>query len=261
MGQGLLGPARPLCSHTRTPTETGPAGCPSCEVCLVWGRFRTMSQASTPGLSRLLNELEGRGYTVAKGQRNHSVTAFDPAELGYFEMRPGSGIWSHPDKGRRKFRPRLCVFCGDPYMAGPHHNKKGYCSLLCVNRASGRERGKLPAGYTAKHARVGRARGKASEYSCADGCGNQAQDWSQTHGTTGDEPEHYEPRCRKCHKTYDIANVARGDRVNTSILTEASVRAIRASVGATQAELAVSHRTSQANIYRILHGQTWRHVS
>jgi hypothetical protein len=82
-----------------------------------------------------------------------------------------------------------------------------------------------------------RARGPANQFPCVGDCGRQAEDWSQKHGTTGDDPEHHEPRCRKCHKTYDAEHVARGEHVNTALLSEARVRGIRASVGATQDEL------------------------
>jgi hypothetical protein len=56
--------------------------------------------------------------------------------------------------------------------------------------------------YQRNHRRVRAARGKASEYECAD-CEEEAKEWSQIHNTAGDDPKHYEPRCHKCHQKYD----------------------------------------------------------
>lgn len=53
-----------------------------------------------------------------------------------------------------------------------------------------------------RHYAVRKARGRASEYVCTD-CPERAKEWSHIHGTEGDLPEHYEPRCRSCHARYD----------------------------------------------------------
>jgi NAD-dependent SIR2 family protein deacetylase len=52
------------------------------------------------------------------------------------------------------------------------------------------------------HGRLGRARGKAREHKCVD-CGEQADEWSQIHGTDYRDINNYEPRCYSCHKYYD----------------------------------------------------------
>lgn len=55
--------------------------------------------------------------------------------------------------------------------------------------------------YSRRHYRVKAARGQARHYRCS--CGRQAAHWSQTHGTTGDNPADYVARCVPCHVRYD----------------------------------------------------------
>lgn len=59
----------------------------------------------------------------------------------------------------------------------------------------------VDASYSRRHHRVKAARGQARHYRCT--CGRQAAQWSQTHGTTGEDPAHYVPRCVPCHVRYD----------------------------------------------------------
>ena len=61
-------------------------------------------------------------------------------------------------------------------------------------------------GFHRRHADVRLARGRAAEHQCVD-CEKQALDWSQVHDTDGTNPhEHYQPRCRSCHKKYDMTD-------------------------------------------------------
>lgn len=60
--------------------------------------------------------------------------------------------------------------------------------------------------YDRRHDAIRQARGTAKEKECHN-CGKTALDWSQIHGTDGEHPDHYVPRCRSCHAKYD--NVAR----------------------------------------------------
>lgn len=73
-------------------------------------------------------------------------------------------------------------------------------------------------GYSAAHYRIRAALGKAAEHPCTD-CSAPASDWSYDH-TDPDElvsdhpqsagsryslkPEHYAPRCKSCHKAFDL---------------------------------------------------------
>jgi hypothetical protein len=57
--------------------------------------------------------------------------------------------------------------------------------------------------YSTLHIKLREQRGPASNHTCTD-CGGQARDWSQVHGTSGQDLEaDYVPRCRKCHIAYD----------------------------------------------------------
>lgn len=68
-------------------------------------------------------------------------------------------------------------------------------------------------GYQAAHLRVATSKGKASSHACID-CGARANDWSYVHDCPHElrqagrpaycaHVEHYEPRCRSCHRAYD----------------------------------------------------------
>lgn len=174
----------------------------------------------------------------------------DPAGLGYTERRPGSGIWSRPGRPG-SYAPGACEHCGVPFMArrGPSRGRdtgQRFCSVRCGSLA----RRKPDASYRARHDRVQRARGKASDQVCV-GCGGPAQDWSQVHGTDGREPGQYRPRCRRCHAAYD----------GRSNLTAARVRGIYASAGAAHRELSERHRVSQSTVARIRRGEVWAQVT
>ena len=66
--------------------------------------------------------------------------------------------------------------------------------------------------YTAAHLRVQNAKGRAAEHPCIE-CGRVAKDWSYqgcAHESLTEKgmrfcahPDHYEPRCRKCHRAFD----------------------------------------------------------
>jgi hypothetical protein len=68
--------------------------------------------------------------------------------------------------------------------------------------------------YKDMHARVVRARGRASEHACVD-CGKPARHWSYDHADPAEKSApkgwaysldvaHYEPRCVPCHKRFDL---------------------------------------------------------
>jgi len=72
--------------------------------------------------------------------------------------------------------------------------------------------------YEGWHQRVRKAKGAASLHACVD-CGDAASDWSYDHAsdderTSNDGPyaldlDHYVPRCRRCHITFDFAYTGR----------------------------------------------------
>ena len=58
-------------------------------------------------------------------------------------------------------------------------------------------------GYIARHDRVRRARGKATEYRCVR-CSAQAVNWAWIHGEDPADLDSYMPMCRACHMKYDL---------------------------------------------------------
>lgn len=187
--------------------------------------------------------------------------ALNPAELGFFERRPDSGIWYRsPKRGATSYEPRVCAnpdcpLPGGEFMGSRQKGRGQFCSNECKQRA----RRKPDARYHTLHQRVRRARGSASDQTCVD-CGQAAAEWSQIQGTTGQEPEHYEPRCEGCHTAYDTESHMRGEDSPNAQLSEARVRGIKASVGATQRELAEIHGVSRKTIHNVLNGKAWRHI-
>ena len=192
--------------------------------------------------------------------------SLDPSELGYFEMRPGSGIWYHPDRGTAAFDLRTCESpaCHREFMGRRSKGRGRFCSLSCrpQNRC-GRPQ-KADAGYGALHLRVHKARGKASEYPCVD-CGQPAYDWSRIHGRDGKSIWDYQPRCRKCHRGlggYDDESQPRGEAHYAAKLTEAIVRECRARYadGESSTSLAVEFGVNQAAMSSAIRGATWKRI-
>lgn len=75
--------------------------------------------------------------------------------------------------------------------------------------------------YRALHTRIATERGKASNYACAD-CGEPAHEWAYDHSDPDEvttdgrhqpysyDINHYQPRCKPCHRRQDAE--ARGGR-------------------------------------------------
>lgn len=110
--------------------------------------------------------------------------------------------------------------CGSPDRRVNLSNLVSGVTVRCADRdfhVDPRHQG-ADVGYDGAHNRVKRERGSASRYPCV-GCGKPAHDWAYAHAdpdeqrsTTGKsrgpfsaDPAHYEPRCQKCHKGWDLA--------------------------------------------------------
>ncbi|WP_136057286.1 hypothetical protein [Microbacterium sp. K24] len=73
-------------------------------------------------------------------------------------------------------------------------------------------------GYSGMHSRVRRQRGRARDHACID-CGGPASQWSydrrdenaraSAFGPYSLDVAHYEPRCVRCHKEFDLTAIAR----------------------------------------------------
>ena len=89
----------------------------------------------------------------------------------------------------------------------------------CGDRSVHRRRDDI--GYAAAHERVRRDRGRVQVYRCVD-CGDGAQHWSYDHSDPDElvalnlsanpvaysnDPAHYDPRCVRCHKRYDLGRI------------------------------------------------------
>lgn len=87
-------------------------------------------------------------------------------------------------------------------------------ALSCGNRTIHRRRD--VCGYIAVHERLAHDRGPARDHVCVE-CGGVASHWSYDHTDPevlidqrlgipySVDPDHYQPRCVPCHKTYDLS--------------------------------------------------------
>lgn len=112
------------------------------------------------------------------------------------------------------------------------------------------------AGYVGAHDRVVSLRGKAREHTCV-GCGGDAADWSYVGGCADEQVqvgglndgdaycahvEHYEPRCKPCHKRYD-------GHTALTLEQDSEVR-VRYAAGETISQLASAYGVSMMTIHR-----------
>lgn len=140
--------------------------------------------------------------------------------------------------------------------------------------------------YRSMHARVARARGKASGYTCT--CGKPAQHWAYNNADPdavetvqngfrlwySTKIEHYVPRCHPCHRRMDNDHRVATGRLplrpppssgvsKKRRFTSDQVREIRRryrSGAATQVELARELNTGPTTIQKICNGSTYREV-
>jgi hypothetical protein len=115
------------------------------------------------------------------------------------------------------------------------------------------------ATYRSRHGRVYAKHGKASDYQCVD-CTKSAQHWSQVHGTTGLNPDEYEPRCVSCHSNYDGNNV--GQNHPRAKLDEEDVLEIRQLIvdGRKLVDIAFIYDIDEATVSNIKHRRIWKHI-
>jgi len=106
---------------------------------------------------------------------------------------------------------------------------------------------------------VTKARGPASGYPCAD-CGNPAQDWSTADPSSTDLHARFQPRCRRCHRSYDGAV---GEGNPRAKLTSGQVRQLRArrADGLTYRQLAAEFGISDMTARAAANRKTWAHVT
>lgn len=131
--------------------------------------------------------------------------------------------------------PAVCAnpACQRPFTARPV--KGGFTRFCCQAcwlavcphpRSADHPSYRAEPGYWTKHSRVRHARGPAKVHPCAD-CGAPARDWSLIHGRDGRDPADYEPRCRRCHITYDKSKAVQGQRADARASRYKGVSRIR----------------------------------
>jgi hypothetical protein len=183
------------------------------------------------------------------------ASTYDQVPRLFTDLQQSStGRWyrESPNGTRRMAQPVICLGCRHLFIALKAGQK--WCSRGCSNRARLTQDA---VGYGGAHHRVRRARGPASEYLCAD-CGEQAAHWSQVHGMTGLEPEHYAPRCVSCHGRYDSETRRRGENHGQAKLTNVQVQEIRCLYGSgrwTQQRLAERFGVHQTRISHLVAGR------
>lgn len=179
---------------------------------------------------------------------------------------PDPEIWEMRGKGwyrkgiasqdQNTYYVKTCGQCGNEYLG--QRNAK-LCSAACAAESlRGRLKTETPA-YRTVHSRISKASGKASEHACAD-CGQAARQWSYDGTDPGEltdpatgckysaDPAHYRPRCHLCHVRADQRF---GEHHVSAKLTGAQVRAIQASVGVSDQELAKQYGVSRSHVNRL----------
>jgi len=159
-------------------------------------------------------------------------------------------------RGPPKYQQRTCPVCGTLAVIRRDHKS---CSRACGYQLARAARQAPDPSYDGWHHRVSKARGPASGYVCVD-CGNPAQDWSTVDPSSGDIRARFQPRCRRCHRSYDGA-IGEGNR--RAKLTSGKVRQLRArrADGLTYRQLAAEFGISDVSACAAVNRKTWAHVS
>jgi hypothetical protein len=114
--------------------------------------------------------------------------------------------------------------------------------------------------YKALHNMVSRAKGPAKLHKCID-CDDEAVDWSTIHGKDGNDPNEYEPRCKRCHILYDKSTL--GEMNGNSKVTEDEVLELRemyATGKYTKKELGDLFGLTNDGVKSIVLRRTWKHI-
>lgn len=134
--------------------------------------------------------------------------------------------------------------------------------------------------YRTAHKRIRTKRGPAADYSCVT-CGGEAAEWAYDHRDPderidsarglaySDNPDHYQPMCRKCHAAFDDSVKPktppprlRGEDHASAKVTESDVREIRAAVAAGEVGWSIAARYGICvnQVSKIAQRKSWAHV-
>lgn len=116
-----------------------------------------------------------------------------------------------------------CICGNTKEVAGVNLNRQNVRSCGCLHSEitsarckAGMPKTDLPS-YAYAHQLVTKAKGSVTEYECV-GCGGQATEWAYDGNDPHEiiatknhkglaysrNPEHYDPRCKRCHEQYDV---------------------------------------------------------
>lgn len=127
-----------------------------------------------------------------------------------------------------------------------------------------------PKSISGLHGKIRRVRGSACIQKCVD-CDKYALDWSHIHDTDQFDIWNYEPRCRSCHKKYDLTDSFR-EKISNSMkgrchakakLDESDVIQIREMYAGgkwSQSDIAYIYGVAQYTISDIVRRVSWSHV-
>jgi len=159
-------------------------------------------------------------------------------------------------RGQPRYQHKQCPVCGTPAMI---RRDRQSCSRACGYQLARAARQAANPSYAVWHKRVQIARGPARDYACVD-CGGRAADWSTVNPSSDDVQVRFQPRCRKCHRSYD-GTIGQGNP--RAILTDAKVRLLRTrrAQGLTYRQLAAEFGISDVSAWAAVNGKTWQHVA
>jgi hypothetical protein len=159
-------------------------------------------------------------------------------------------------RGQPKYEWKYCPVCG--VLALIRRDRRS-CSRACGHELARAARQAANPSYGVWHKRVKKARGPASRYACVD-CGEPAEDWSTVNPAIDDVRVRFQPRCRKCHRSYDGAV---GEGNPRAKLTDEKVRQLRArrADGVTYRQLAAEFGISDVSACAAVNRKTWAHVA
>ena len=158
-------------------------------------------------------------------------------------------------RGQPKYEQKHCPVCGAPALI---RRDRRSCSRACGYQLARVARQAANPSYDVWHKRVNKARGPASGYACVD-CGKPAEDWSTVDPASDDVRIRFQPRCRKCHRSYDGAV---GEGNPRAKLTDQKVRELRTrrAEGVTYRKLAAEFSVSDVSACSAVNRKTWAHV-
>lgn len=179
------------------------------------------------------------------------------------------------EKPRKRARGRV-----NSRLCSMHHARRERHGDVNVSLRLGEKDWAPDPTYRMAHKHVMLKHGRAAEHSCVV-CGQKAVEWAYDHRdpdertdparglTYSDNPDFYNPMCRKCHAAFDGAvkprrpPEVRGETHGMSKLTEFDVREIRRAVSAGEVgwSIAARHGISVSQVSSIARHKAWAHVS